>query len=202
MRLFVEGHEEIYYQGDVDQVRNCTSQIHGHLHLEEAIYRLGPPMIYVEYPMERVCGQIKPGAHSRSQVTVNMANSIAEIERFKSLEFSSELPDDFPIDFSKDAEGQNTGKGDRLFELADKYRYISPEYEERTYMLLGPATKRKLQQEELNHLADFNECVGGLNTRAEIIASKVKVKLWGRCLCGEKLYAEAYKEQVRERINE
>lgn len=200
MREFVRGHELIYYGGDVDRLRACTSQVHGHLHLAEATRRLGPPMVYAEYPMERVCGQVKPHVHSRNkeQININLANNYVEIERFKCLEFTADLEPDFPVDFGKHAEGQNTGNAERLFELADRHRYVSHEYDHTRYLLLGPVLKRTLSYEEKGHLADFNTAVGGAQTRDELIesASDGTWKLWGRALCGEKPNADAYTEQV------
>ncbi|KAI5801337.1 hypothetical protein EDC01DRAFT_628291 [Geopyxis carbonaria] len=185
----LEGHEKLYYQYQRSRLPLCTTQVHGLVHLAHAMRICGPVAIYHCYPMERVCGFLKPLVHSRSRPNENMASNIVQRERMNALPFIvHQNPDRWPFlvpPHDRTAFLQYVPKNAKLkFVLPDEY----PDH-----MLLSPSETRYLTAHERTRMKEFY--------RTHIDQSVpsfegIKFKIWGRAIVGRQLNNESNHELV------
>lgn len=70
---FVMEYEKIYYQSKESRLHFCRQSIHALLHIGPEIIRLGPGIIYTQWPMERTIGSLGEEISQPSKLYENLA---------------------------------------------------------------------------------------------------------------------------------
>lgn len=70
---FVLEYEEIYYQAKESRLHFCRQSMHALLHIGPEIIRLGPGIIYTQWPMERTIGSLGQEISQPSRLYENLA---------------------------------------------------------------------------------------------------------------------------------
>lgn len=70
---FVTEYELLYFQKKSYRLHFCQQSIHALLHLAPEVARLGPPVIYTQWPMERTIGNLGQEIFQHSQFFANLA---------------------------------------------------------------------------------------------------------------------------------
>ena len=84
-KKFVTGFEELYVRDEDIRLSLCTINVHSLLHIEDHIRDLGPAKYFTQFPMENYCGNVKPEARSKSQLSTSLSNEILSIEYLNAL---------------------------------------------------------------------------------------------------------------------
>lgn len=102
-RTFVYGYEQIYYQGDSNRLRACTSQIHGLLHIADCLSVLGPAFVFSQWSLESFVGTMESSATSKSQINASLYNTLALNENLNHLRHLMPNMDNPPWEFTPQA---------------------------------------------------------------------------------------------------
>ncbi|KAI5779864.1 hypothetical protein DFH27DRAFT_618472 [Peziza echinospora] len=73
---FVEGAQKLYYQEHRKRTPIMDSNVHGLLHLADAIRDMGPGWVTWAAPIERYCGTLASMARSKSHLNESLSNAV------------------------------------------------------------------------------------------------------------------------------
>ena len=87
----------IYYQYNVECLSTCTLTVHGLLHICDNIQFCGPVWTTWTFWMERYCGYLQAGLHSRSHPWANLNNRVLHKAHLNHIDIYYNLEDDLTI---------------------------------------------------------------------------------------------------------
>ncbi|KAF9555548.1 hypothetical protein CPC08DRAFT_753019 [Agrocybe pediades] len=94
---FVTGFEDLYYQQKSSRIHFCRQSIHALLHIGPEIPRLGPAVVYTQWPLERTIGNLGEEIRQPSNFLANIIERAARRAQVNSLlALIPELADDKP----------------------------------------------------------------------------------------------------------
>ncbi|KAJ7048297.1 hypothetical protein C8F01DRAFT_1267845 [Mycena amicta] len=94
---WVQKYEEYYYQYKPERLSACTTTIHALLHIPRNIRNCGPVWTWWTFSMERYCGFLKYGLHSRKRPHANLSRRLIHFMYLEQIALRYDLGDELAI---------------------------------------------------------------------------------------------------------